>query len=186
MSPHGTRGASRGVRLCLLRRQQVVGLEQDQVVDEGIDRAQQQRARQHLGVPDPLLQHLRWGFDEIARHAGAGETAIAGASHDRVHRVAEFVGEHHPDRHIAAGVPEEMVEIATRRLQKINEAYERMLKTSHTFNLLDARKAISVTERQRYILRARLRCSSFLEWLAKLGYRSMCLLSSEDLRLTYT
>ncbi|KOR32903.1 glycyl-tRNA synthetase [Achromatium sp. WMS3] len=34
-------------------------------------------------------------------------------------------------------------------------AYEQMLKTSHTFNLLDARKAISVTERQRYILRIR-------------------------------
>jgi len=34
-------------------------------------------------------------------------------------------------------------------------AYEQMLKTSHTFNLLDARKAISVTERQRYILRVR-------------------------------
>ena len=34
-------------------------------------------------------------------------------------------------------------------------AYERMLKSSHTFNLLDARKAISVTERQRFILRVR-------------------------------
>lgn len=34
-------------------------------------------------------------------------------------------------------------------------AYEMMLKTSHTFNLLDARKAISVTERQAYILRVR-------------------------------
>jgi len=34
-------------------------------------------------------------------------------------------------------------------------AYEMMLKTSHTFNLLDARHAISVTERQRYILRIR-------------------------------
>jgi glycyl-tRNA synthetase alpha chain len=30
-----------------------------------------------------------------------------------------------------------------------------MLASSHTFNLLDARKAISVTERQRYILRVR-------------------------------
>jgi glycyl-tRNA synthetase alpha chain len=29
------------------------------------------------------------------------------------------------------------------------------MKASHTFNLLDARKAISVTERQRYILRVR-------------------------------
>jgi glycyl-tRNA synthetase alpha chain len=34
-------------------------------------------------------------------------------------------------------------------------AYEQMLRTSHTFNLLDARRAISVTERQRYILRVR-------------------------------
>jgi glycyl-tRNA synthetase alpha chain len=34
-------------------------------------------------------------------------------------------------------------------------AYEMMLKTSHTFNLLDARHAISVTERQGYILRVR-------------------------------
>ena len=30
-----------------------------------------------------------------------------------------------------------------------------MLKASHTFNLLDARRAISVTERQGYILRVR-------------------------------
>jgi glycyl-tRNA synthetase alpha chain len=34
-------------------------------------------------------------------------------------------------------------------------AYERVLKASHVFNLLDARHAISVTERQRYILRVR-------------------------------
>ena len=34
-------------------------------------------------------------------------------------------------------------------------AYEMMVKASHTFNLLDARRAISVTERQRYILRVR-------------------------------
>lgn len=34
-------------------------------------------------------------------------------------------------------------------------AYEMVLKASHTFNLLDARHAIAVTERQRYILRVR-------------------------------
>ena len=34
-------------------------------------------------------------------------------------------------------------------------AYEQVLRASHTFNLLDARHAISVTERQRYILRVR-------------------------------
>lgn len=34
-------------------------------------------------------------------------------------------------------------------------AYEMVLKASHTFNLLDARHAVSVTERQRFILRVR-------------------------------
>jgi glycyl-tRNA synthetase alpha chain len=34
-------------------------------------------------------------------------------------------------------------------------AYEQMLTASHTFNMLDARKAISVSERQRFILRVR-------------------------------
>jgi len=34
-------------------------------------------------------------------------------------------------------------------------AYEMVMKASHTFNLLDARRAISVTERQRFILRVR-------------------------------
>ncbi len=34
-------------------------------------------------------------------------------------------------------------------------AYEQMLQASHTFNLLDARQAISVSERQRFILRVR-------------------------------
>ena len=51
-----------------------------------------------------------------------------GAAPDEVRkRYRDLVREHHPDRHIAAGVPEEMVEIATRRLQKINEAYDRIM-----------------------------------------------------------
>lgn len=51
-----------------------------------------------------------------------------GAAPDEVRkRYRELVREHHPDRHIAAGVPEEMVELATQRLQKINEAYDRIM-----------------------------------------------------------
>jgi glycyl-tRNA synthetase alpha chain len=34
-------------------------------------------------------------------------------------------------------------------------AYDQVCKASHSFNLLDARRAIGVTERQRYILRVR-------------------------------
>jgi glycyl-tRNA synthetase alpha chain len=53
-------------------------------------------------------------------------------------------------------------------------AYEQVLKASHTFNLLDARRAISVTERQRYILRVRTLASgvakAYLESREQLGF----------------
>lgn len=53
-------------------------------------------------------------------------------------------------------------------------AYEQVVKASHTFNLLDARGAISVTERQRYILRvrtlARSIAQSYVQSRAKLGF----------------
>ncbi len=49
-------------------------------------------------------------------------------------------------------------EAESRRLAGLDlplPAYEMALKASHTFNLLDARNAISVTERRRYLLRVR-------------------------------
>ncbi len=52
------------------------------------------------------------------------------------------------------------------RLMKHNlplPAYEMVLKASHAFNLLDARHAISVTERQRFILRVRTLARSVAE-----------------------
>jgi glycyl-tRNA synthetase alpha chain len=56
-------------------------------------------------------------------------------------------------------------------------AYEQVLKASHAFNLLDARHAISVTERQRYILRvralARAVAQAYYDAREKLGF-PMC------------
>ena len=53
-------------------------------------------------------------------------------------------------------------------------AYEYVLKASHAFNLLESRRAISVTERQRYILRVRgiskLVANSYLESRRKAGF----------------
>ena len=53
-------------------------------------------------------------------------------------------------------------------------AYELVLKAGHTFNLLDARGAISVTERAAYIGRirnlARAVAQSYLESRARLGF----------------
>ena len=62
-------------------------------------------------------------------------------------------------------------------------AYEQVLKASHFFNLLDARQAISVTERQRFILRVRALsrkvAESYYESRRKLGFP----LAPEALRL---
>jgi glycyl-tRNA synthetase alpha chain len=53
-------------------------------------------------------------------------------------------------------------------------AYDYTLKTSHTFNLLDARGAISVTERMGYILRVRtlaqLCAKAYLMQREEMGY----------------
>lgn len=64
-------------------------------------------------------------------------------------------------------------------------AYEQVLKASHYFNLLDARHAISVTERQRFILRvrtlSRLVAEAYYESRKALGFP----LAPEDLRRQY-
>ena len=57
-------------------------------------------------------------------------------------------------------------------------AYEQVLRASHTFNLLDARHAISVTERQRYILRVR----SLARAVAQVYYDSCLLYTSPSPR----
>ena len=63
-------------------------------------------------------------------------------------------------------------------------AYEMVMKASHTFNLLDARHAISVTERQRFILRvrtiARGCAQAYFDARAALGFP----MADEDLRAT--
>lgn len=71
----------------------------------------------------------------------------------------------------------DMYEAEARRVLEHNlvlPAYDYVLKCSHTFNLLDARGAISVTERTSYIARvrnlARLCAGSYLKSREELGY----------------
>ncbi len=64
-------------------------------------------------------------------------------------------------------------------------AYEQVLKASHCFNLMDSRQAISVTERQRYILRvrklSRLVAEAYFKSRKNLGFP----LATDELRKEY-
>ena len=71
-----------------------------------------------------------------ARHASAGADdpylilgveRAAGLAAIKV-RYRKLVRDNHPDKQIAAGVPEEMVVLATDRLARINAAYEQIVK----------------------------------------------------------
>ena len=54
---------------------------------------------------------------------------MPGADRDEVKRVYRMlVSEHHPDRLIAKGVPEELIDVATARMQAINHAYNKIIK----------------------------------------------------------
>ncbi len=70
-----------------------------------------------------------------ARHVAEADDPyiILGLAHDASpeeikRRYRQLVREYHPDRHIAAGVPEEMIEIATARLSQVNEAYDKIMR----------------------------------------------------------
>ncbi|MGX7023858.1 glycine--tRNA ligase subunit alpha [Vagococcus hydrophili] len=66
----------------------------------------------------------------------------------------------------------------------VHPAYDFVLKCSHTFNLLDARGAVSVTERAGYLARirnmARELAKSFVEEREKLGFPLLKKLSEEE------
>jgi DnaJ like chaperone protein len=86
-----------------------------------------------------------FGFDDArfeqltAQHVLFDQTADpyvvlgldARAERDEVRRVYRMlVAEHHPDRLIAKGVPEEMVDVATARMAAINNAYNQIMKSA--------------------------------------------------------
>jgi DnaJ like chaperone protein len=83
----------------------------------GFDDARfEQLAAQHV--------HLETGVDPYVVLG-----LMPGADRDEVKRVYRLlVAEHHPDRLIAKGVPEELIDVATARMQAINHAYNQIVK----------------------------------------------------------
>ena len=88
-----------------------------------------------------------FGFDEVrfeqlaSQHvqleAGVDPYAVLGlaqnAPEDEIRRVyRSLVAEHHPDRLIAKGVPEDLIDVATDRMKAINLAYQALTKPKQT------------------------------------------------------
>lgn len=123
------------------------------------------------GLPcDPVLGELAYGIERLAMyvqqvesvydlvwgHSAAGVISYGDVFHQNEVEQSAYNFEHADVPSLFAAF--EQCEKACASLceaQLPMPAYEQVLRASHTFNLLDARHAISVTERQRYILRVR-------------------------------
>jgi DnaJ like chaperone protein len=93
----------------------------------------------HLGIPvallDRLEEMLRAGFGRSGYGAGASTTTLEDAYHllgvDKSVSDAELkksyrrlMSQHHPDKLVAKGLPEEMIQDANEKTQQIKAAYE--------------------------------------------------------------
>ncbi len=123
------------------------------------------------GLPcKPVLGELAYGIERLAMYIQKVESVydlVWGHSGNRVVTYGDVFHQNeveqsaynyeHADVDALFHTFDECEKACTRltELELPLPAYEQVLKGSHSFNLLDARHALSVTERQRYILRVR-------------------------------
>jgi DnaJ like chaperone protein len=91
-----------------------------------------------FGFGTGAFERIRGRFSATARQMSGADDAYAvlglsrSASDDEIKQTyRKLVREHHPDRLVAKGLPEEMVERANKTLGAINAAYDRIEKERH-------------------------------------------------------
>jgi len=102
------------------------------------------------------LQGLESVYDLVWNDGPLGQVTYGDVFHQNEVEMSSYNFEHADIRSLIAWF--DTCEAESQRLINLGlplPAYEMTLRASHTFNLLEARKALSVTERQRYILRVR-------------------------------
>jgi glycyl-tRNA synthetase alpha chain len=144
----------------------------------------------------PVCAEITYGLERIAMYIQNRESVfdiewVDGISYADVHHQAEVDYSHYNFELATVNTLSTMFTMCEEETQKIasrhlpQPAYDYVLKCSHLFNLLDARGAISVTERTGYIARvrnlARLVAGEYLEQRKRLGYP---LIKDEELRKT--
>jgi len=98
----------------------------------------------HLGIPlaqlDRLEEMLRAGFGRGGYDAAAAETSLQDAYHllgvgesasdtELKKTYRRMMSQHHPDKLVAKGLPEQMIKDATEKTQQIKAAYELVKKS---------------------------------------------------------
>ncbi len=119
---------------------------------------------------NPVLGELAYGIERLAMYIQKkesiydlvwGESASGTVTYGDVFHQNEVEQSAYNFEHADVPTLFAAFDAAERDCQRLTElalplpAYEHVLRGSHSFNLLDARHALSVTERQRYILRVR-------------------------------
>ena len=131
---------------------------------------------------DPVSVELTYGLERLAMYVQGVENVYDldfngdGVTYGDVFHQAEVEYSAHNFEHADVDALRRHFEDAEKECAALLEAgpalpaYDQCLKASHRFNLLDARGAISVTERQAYILRVReLAKGSAAAWLKSQG-----------------
>ena len=131
---------------------------------------------------DPVSVELTYGLERLAMYVQGVENVYDldfngdGVTYGDVFHQAEVEYSAHNFEHAGVDALRRHFEDAEKECAALLEAglalpaYDQCLKASHRFNLLDARGAISVTERQAYILRVReLAKASAAAWLKSQG-----------------
>ena len=115
---------------------------------------------------DPVSCEITYGLERITMFAQGVDDVYAvgygpGATYGRLHLIAEREGSTYNFSHANVELHQELFskyEQEAKRLldaQMLLPAYEHLLRCSHTFNLLDARGAVSQSDRPRFVLRIR-------------------------------
>jgi glycyl-tRNA synthetase alpha chain len=137
---------------------------------------------------DPISVEITYGLERIAMYLQERENVFDLMWNDRltygdVHKKGEWELSVYNFEMADVDMLVKMFDMQERESIKLSEkglvlpAYDYCLKCSHTFNILDARGAISVTERTHYIDRirnlARLAAKNYLVQRAEMGYPLM-------------
>ena len=142
----------------------------------------------------PVCAEITYGLERIAMYIQNRESVydiewVDGITYADVHHQTEVDYSHYNFELADVDTLMQMFNLCEQEAQRIaarhfpQPAYDYVLKCSHLFNLLDARGAISVTERTGYIARvrnlARLVAGEYLDQRKRLGYP---LIKDEELR----